>query len=429
MKRTTVLAQLAVFGVISVLIVAYTLFDLIGVHLTNRPFTVHLALKTGGGIFDGAEVAFRGVEVGRVTKIDLGRNGVKVTLAIDHGTKVPADSVAHIFDLSAVGEQYVDLVPPATTSTTAYLHAGSSIGEDQTTTPLQTATVLYDLEQFVDSINPADVRTIGTEGAAAFAGVGPDLRSLITDTTQIADELTASKSAAFDLLKNAETLLDGAAAHTAQFDTFATSLKELSHTLAGSTPTLDKFFAQGESTTRLINNLVTANGSAIGVLLANGASLSQIQVAQLPGLAALLVAVPQFGALAPTVIHNGALSGAADINLTQPVCPTGLPLSNPISGKRSALITAGCNSGILVRGANNAPLGSGTSGQSSSAVQIQPSATTTPNGSAQVGSYDASSGLVTESDGTVVRLGTTGGQSEYLGDKSWEALLYAGTGS
>jgi phospholipid/cholesterol/gamma-HCH transport system substrate-binding protein len=428
MKRTTVLAQLAVFGVISVLIVGYTLFNLIGVHLTNKPFTVHLALKTGGGIFDGAEVAYRGVQVGRVTAMKLGTNGVGVTLAIDHGTKIPTNSIAHIYDLSAVGEQYVDLVPTHTASDT-YLHAGSSIGENQTTTPLQVATVLYDLEQFVDSINPADVRTIGTEGAAAFSGIGPDLRSLISDTTDIADQLTASKSQAFDLLKNAETLLAGAAAHSAQFDTFATSLQELGDTLATSTPTLDKFFSQAQGTTELINSLITANGSAIGVLLANAASLSQIQVAHLPGLRALLIAVPEFASLAPLAIHDGALVGAGDIDLNQQLCPSGLPLSNPLSGTRSPLVAANCTNGILVRGAANAPGGIGTSGESEGATQIQPSAVTTDGGAAQVGSYNAASGLVTASDGTVVRLGVTGGQSEYLGNNSWEALLYAGTGS
>jgi len=415
MKRTTVLAQLVLFGIISVLIIAYTLFNLIGVHLTNKPFTVHMSLKTGGGIFSGAEVAYRGVQVGKVTDLKLGTKGVEITLAIDHGTKIPANSIANVYDLSAVGEQYVDLVPTGRPSS-ENLREGSRIDESQTTTPLQTATVLYDLEQFVDSINPGDIRVIGSEGAAAFAGVGPQLRGLISDTTEIADQLTASKNAAFDLLDNAEVLLKGAAAHSAQFDQFATSLKQFSQTLATSTPTLEKFFDQSEATTRLINSLITANGNAAAVLLANGASLSQIQVSYLPGLKALLVAVPRFGELSPLTVRDGALVGAGDINLTQPLCPTGLPLSNPLSGKRSSLIGANCGSG-LVRGAANAPRG-----------QIQPSATQTAS-SAQVGSYDAQSGLVTASDGTVVRLGVNGGQSEYLGDKSWEALLYAGTGN
>lgn len=415
MKRNTVLAQLVLFGIISVLIVGYTMFNLIGVHITNKPYTVRMTLKTAGGIFDGAEVAYRGVQVGRVTSLKLETSSVEITLSIDHGTKIPATAIAHVYDLSAVGEQYVDLVPTGK-PTTEYLHGGSSIPASQTTTPLQTATVLYDLERFVDSIDPADIRTIGAEGAAAFAGVGPQLRSLISDTTQIADQLTASKSAAFDLLDRAEILLKGAAAHSADFDVFASSLNQFSKTLADSTPTLDKFFAQSEPTTRLMNSLITANGAAFSVLLANGASLSQIQVSYLPGLKALLVAVPRFGVLSPLTIHDGALVGAGNIDLNQALCPTGLPLSNPLSGKRSDLIAANCNQSILVRGANNAP------------GAIQPSATTTTAGT-EVGSYNALSGLVTASDGTVMRLGVNGGQREYLGDKSWAALIYAGTGN
>src|SRR3954470_18396229 len=102
MKRSTVLAPLVLFGIISVLIIGYTLFNLIGVHLTNKPFTVHMSLNTGGGIFKDAEVAYRGVQVGRVTALKLDTNGVEITLAIDHGTKIPANSVANIYDLSAV---------------------------------------------------------------------------------------------------------------------------------------------------------------------------------------------------------------------------------------------------------------------------------------------------------------------------------------
>ncbi|MCW2496885.1 MCE family protein [Jatrophihabitans sp.] len=414
MRRNVVLAQLVVFAVISALIVGYTVFGLLGVNLTSKPFNVTVQLRTGGGIFSGAEVAFRGVEVGRVTSTDLHTGGVTLTLSIHHGTKIPDDAIAHIYDLSAAGEQYVDLVPAKATDT-AYLHSGSVIGAERTTTPLQTATVLYDLEQFVDSIHPADIQVLAKEGAAAFSGTGPELHSLIQDSTQLVNQLSSSRSAAVDLLDHATTLVAGAAEHSAQFDSFATSLKELSHTLATVTPTAQKFIEEGEATTKLINALITANGSALGVLLGNAAGLSQIQVARVPGLKALLVAVPQFGKLAPTIVHDGALVGAANVNLNQQLCPTGLPLSNPLSGKRSPLIQASCNQPILPRGAANAPGATGTTTQSA--------------GSTQVGTYDTSTGLATASDGTVVRLGVNGGQQELFGDDAWQALLYAGAGN
>jgi phospholipid/cholesterol/gamma-HCH transport system substrate-binding protein len=426
-KRNMVLAQLAVFGAISVLVIGYAVFGLLKVHITSSPFPVTVELENAGGIFDGAEVAYRGVRVGKVSSIDLHTNGVTIKLSVDDGTKVPDNSIAHIYDLSAVGEQYVDLEPPAKPSTT-YLHRGSTIPSERTTTPLETATVLYDLERFVDSINPEDVQIIGREGALAFQGTGAELKSILTDTTDIINQLSTSEDSMLRLLDNSALLLHGAAAHSGAFDRFTASLKALTTTLAAKTPTVDKFLRDAQPTTELVDSLIADNGSAITTLLANLASLSQIQVARVPGLRSLLVAVPEFGRLAPSVVHDGVLLGAANVNQDEALCNTGVPLTSPISSVQSKIYAARCGSS-LVRGAANAPRpSSGSSTNSDSATLLGPSALDTGAGT-QVGTYDPQTGLVSTSDGTLVRLGVDGGQSQLFGGNSWQALLLAGTGS
>jgi hypothetical protein len=60
-------------------------------------------------------------------------------------------------------------------------------------------------------------------------------------------------------------------------------------------------------------------------------------------------------------VHDGALVGAADINQDQALCNTGVPLSNPISGRRSPIYAVNCGTG-LVRGAANAPRASSSTG-------------------------------------------------------------------
>jgi phospholipid/cholesterol/gamma-HCH transport system substrate-binding protein len=408
MNRRTVLAQLAVFAVIAVLIVGYTLFDLLGVHVTNQPFTMTVQLPTGGGIFDGAEVSYRGVQVGRVRGVHLETSQVTVKLAIDHGKNIPDNAVAHVYDLSAVGEQYIDLVPTGPSST--YLHSGSVIPAERTTTPLQTATVLYDLERFVDSVNPADVRIIGTEGAAAFSGIGPQMKALLDDATSIISQLAATTGPAIDLIHQAATILHGAAAHSAEFAVFANAANQLTSTLASSTPTLSTFLQQSPGTVAIIDSVVKDNGSAIVVLLGNLATLGQIQVARIPGLKSLLVAVPEFGTLAPTIVSNGALLAAGDLNYTSPDCPTGVPLSNPISGTRTAVRPVSCTVVNQARGAANAP---------------RPGGSTTAS-VASISGYDPNTGLSAAPDGSAVQLGSTGGQAELLGPNSWQALLMAG---
>jgi phospholipid/cholesterol/gamma-HCH transport system substrate-binding protein len=421
MRRRTVVLQLLVFGAISVLIVGYTLFSLLGVTVTNKPFYVTMHLDTGGGIFDGAEVAYRGVSVGSVSSTHLGTDGVTLRLKIDRGTRIPVSSTAHIYDLSPVGEQYVDLVPddpPSTGSDPSYLHAGSVIPVERTTTPLQISTVLYDTEQFIDSLDPGDLGILGREGAKAFGGTGPQLTSILDNTSSILGQLSDTQDATERILANSALLLQGARSHASDFDTFASSLRALSGTLAASTPTIEKFLDQAAPTTQLIDTLVRENGSAIGVLLGNLATLSQIQVARIPALKALLVAVPEFGQRAAQLANGDAMTGVLNFNLDQALCPSGVPLTNPISGDRTPLKSVGCIG--LPRGAANAPRPAGsTTTESGSATQL------TSGSAARVAGYDPSTGLVA---GGQVRLGTDGGQYQVAGDRSWATLLTAVAG-
>jgi phospholipid/cholesterol/gamma-HCH transport system substrate-binding protein len=420
MNRRTTLAQLIVFGVISVLILGYTVFSLLGVRITDRPFPVTVQLTTGGGIFDGAEVAYRGVAVGRVSDLRLRTDGVTLTLSIDAGTKIPDNAIANIYDLSPVGEQYVDLVPAGPSR--RYLHRGSVIPPSRTTTPLSISTVLFHVEQLLDSLDPHDLQILGSEGAKAFSGTGPQLKQILTGTGQVLDELTRTGDATVRLLANSALLLRGAAAHTGDLATFATSLRALSATLAASTPTIETFLDQAPATTALVNNLIRDNGSAVGVLLANLATFSNIQVARVPGLKALLVAVPEFGHRAPTLVQGDAINGVINFNQDGALCPSGIPLTNPISGSRSPLAIVGCTG--LPRGASNAPPPVG--GTAPAAIA---SARLTGDGAAQVAGYDPSSGLVSGSDGRLARLGADGGQDQILGSRSWMAVLLAGAGS
>ena len=414
MKRRLAWAQLFVFATIAIVVTSYTVFSVMGVKAGPGPYRVTLQLDSGGGIFSGAEVALRGVQVGRVGSVNVHTDGVTVTLNIDHGRKIRANSVAHIYDLSAVGEQYVDFEPGPDSG--GYLHNGSVIPKQQTTTPLSVPTVLYDLEQFVGSLDPKDISTLTTELAKAFQDSGPQLRSILVNGAQLVDQLSASQQQQLHLLANAHALLQSAAAHRQDIGSFSTSLRALADTLSTRTPSLDALLAQSASTTQLVDDIVTSNASAATVLLGNLATLSGIQVARVPALRALLVAVPRFGELVPQIVRNGALQIVVYVNGKQTVCQYGAPLTSPLSGQRTPLQNAACANikpDELLRGAANAP---------------RPSARLAPNGT-QVAQYDPSTGLATAADGSQVQLGWDGGQQALLGDNSWQALLMAGAGS
>src|SRR5207248_7823166 len=101
------------------------------------PYTVRMTLPRTGGIFTNAEVTERGVTVGRVGPMTLTPGGVEVQLKINHGTKIPQDVHATVANLSAVGEQYVDLEPQVDLGSNPHLLGnGSTIPASATTIPL-----------------------------------------------------------------------------------------------------------------------------------------------------------------------------------------------------------------------------------------------------------------------------------------------------
>ena len=107
--------RLAVFGLVAVLIMVYT-----GIHYADLGrlvglrgyYVVRLNLASSGGIYSAADVTYRGVSVGRVGAMRLTDTGIEVNLDIsDSAPPIPTALHASVADLSAVGEQYVDLLP------------------------------------------------------------------------------------------------------------------------------------------------------------------------------------------------------------------------------------------------------------------------------------------------------------------------------
>jgi len=429
-NRRMVLTQIAIFCVITIVVAYYALFHVIGLSLTNNPYEVKLVLATGGGVFDGSDVSYRGVRIGSVSGVQLRPDSVLVTLDIDEGHKVPVDSIAHVTDLSPVGEQYVDFV--SKTGHGPYLHNGSVVPTSRTTTPLQTATVLFDLEQWINSINPKDLGVLSREFAAAFAGAGPQLREILTAGESIVNTLDDTRDAVLSALHSSSILLQTAAKHADDFALFTRSVLQISQTLKASTPTIEKFLAQGPSTTTLINDIIRQDGSAAAVVLGNLAAFSQIQAANIPGWKALLIAVPQFERMVPQVINNGRVNGLGVINYDQTLCQYGPKLTSPISAIQTPVAKVACANppnGTLERGAQNAPRPAGASANSLDETPLGVSAQLTSSGAAQVAGYDPRNGLVVNSQGQTVRLGWNGGQTELLGSNSWQAVFLAGVGS
>jgi phospholipid/cholesterol/gamma-HCH transport system substrate-binding protein len=153
MLNRTARIQLVVFAVVTVLTVgAISLFYLrVPARLGIGAYQVTANFVAGGGLYENANVTFRGVQAGRVESVKLTDDGVAAHLRLNSDIKIPANSTAMVKSVSAVGEQYVDFVP-ADKPAQAWLHDGSTIPKERTAIPQDVAELLHEADQLVSSL-------------------------------------------------------------------------------------------------------------------------------------------------------------------------------------------------------------------------------------------------------------------------------------
>ena len=105
------LPRMIALAVVIVVGVYYIVFNIMQYHITSQPFPVTVVMPTAGGLYTGADVTYRGVQVGTVTALDLQPGNVAVKLAIQAGQQIPDNGPVRVKELSALGEQYLDLQP------------------------------------------------------------------------------------------------------------------------------------------------------------------------------------------------------------------------------------------------------------------------------------------------------------------------------
>lgn len=106
--------QLAVFAVISVIggsIMGFGYMRLPELLFGVGHYRVTVELTNAAGLYPTGNVTYRGVEVGRIKNVTLTPRGVAAVLALDSAVPIPKDLDAHVHSESAIGEQYVELVP------------------------------------------------------------------------------------------------------------------------------------------------------------------------------------------------------------------------------------------------------------------------------------------------------------------------------
>jgi phospholipid/cholesterol/gamma-HCH transport system substrate-binding protein len=310
-------AQLAIFATITLLGVAfvgarYAQLDRL---VIDQTYTVVAHYPQSGGIFVGGEVTYRGVRIGKVTKLELTGDGVDVHLEIeDKWDKIPTDTRAVVGNRSALGEQYVDLQPNVDHDEGPYLRNGSQI--DDVATPIPTELLLGDIATTVSSVDRRALRTTVHELGTAFGGAGEDLQRIIDSGNSFVETANQNFDVTTALIHDTNTVLQGQVDSATSLRTFADGLSAFSRSLARADQDLRHVIDSGSFTANQLRTLLQQNEAEIAELLDNAITTGRIVVANLPGIRQMLVLYPvllegAFGVIAeePTTGLYAAHSG------------------------------------------------------------------------------------------------------------------------
>ena len=472
MIRRTVKLQLVAFALISLLGIFYVGSNYVGFHfLSAGPFPVKLYLPDSGGIFSNAAVTERGVTVGRVGALNVrhdtehcGSAGhcVEVVLNIEADKKIPSNLHATVANLSAVGEQYVDLAPDS--SGPPYLQRNSVIPMSNATIPLDDETLLVNLDNLVKSVDREHLATVIDELGKGFNDVGPSLQALIDNGNALTQQAIANLPQQLQLIDDGKTVLDTQNDVAAELKSWAASLASFADQLRVSDPDIRRVLDAGVAASKQLAGLLRDNQGVLPTLLGNLVTFNRIQAVRLPYVRATLELFPGTTAGGFYVTPGDGTAHFGQINDNSEPCTTGYESTklrgNNDSGDNSsdwggpANLNAYCHGkGIttdqrgsrLVPRPDNAQItnadpypgpryghskhptvaeqrGTGGGGNSAAGASLSSGPDTIvplP--------YDPTTGLLTGLDGKSYQLGFNGSLDRVFGSSSWEWLLFAPT--
>ena len=347
LHRRTVIT-LAIFSVISVIaagMVGLYYAHLPAVYLGIGRYTVKMELDRAGELYRAGNVTYRGVEVGRVTKVHLTDTGVEAVLSLKSGIDIPADLTAHVHSASAIGEQYVDLVPRSGKG--PVLKNGDVIPQDRTSVPPNINSLLAAVNRGLNAIPRDNLKTVVDESYVAVGGLGPELSRLFGGGAKLATDARKNLDAILTLIDEPKPIFDSQIESSDAIQAWAANLASITKQIQTGEQNNSYFTGELRGLGPLFNSIrevVDRVEPTLPDVVSNVDKVGDVALTYRDNLEALLTELPQIvaddqAAQLPDKDMKGPYRGIGlsfNLNLNwPPPCTTGF---FPVQQQRSAAL-------------------------------------------------------------------------------------------
>lgn len=288
-------------------------------------YDVTLKLPSTGGLYENANVSYRGANVGKVTSVSLTPDGVAATLKIDSSTKIPADSAASVRSVSAVGEQFVDFTPPANPSGDN-LSGGATV--TSTDVPVEISAMLDQADALLAEVSDSKLRSVMDEAFLAFNGTGQDLQRLMDSMTLFVGELNKNVDTTIDLVREAGPLLNTQNRTADAIRSWTKDMTTVTDQMRASRPDITDILKNGPGVAAQSQKLFEDMNQSFPLAISNLQVAARTQAVYLPNLQQTIVLYPRVLSALITAINSGSNRHGPNVNFTlgfqdPPTCTVG----------------------------------------------------------------------------------------------------------
>ncbi|MFV3677256.1 virulence factor Mce family protein [Mycobacterium tuberculosis] len=285
--------QLSIFAVITVITLSVMAIFYLRLPATFGigTYGVSADFVAGGGLYKNANVTYRGVAVGRVESVGLNPNGVTAHMRLNSGTAIPSNVIATVRSVSAIGEQYIDLVPPENPSSTK-LRNGFRIQRQNTRIGQDVADLLRQAETLLGSLGDTRLRELLHEAFIATNGAGPELARLIESARLLVDEANANYPQVSQLIDQAGPFLQAQIRAGGDIKSLADGLARFTWQLRAADPRLRDTLADAPDAIDEANTAFSGIRPSFPALAASLANLGRVGVIYHKSIEQLLVVFP-----------------------------------------------------------------------------------------------------------------------------------------
>ena len=260
-------------------------------------YKLYADLPASGGLYRTANVTYRGIQIGKVTDVQPTERGARATMSIDDRFRIPVNAVANVHSVSAIGEQYLDLVSagPPGQAVTQYLADGQTITKG--TVPDEVGPALDTANRGLAVLPKEKIDALLSEASQAVGGLGPSLQRLVDSTANIAQDFRDNISPVTDIIQHSGPVLNSQVESGDAIQRWAANLNVIGAQAAAQDATLRNALQQAAPTADQLNAVFSGVQDSLPQTLANLEIVIDMLKRYHKGVEQALVYFPQEGSL------------------------------------------------------------------------------------------------------------------------------------